>query len=71
MQGNNPTEFSFVPPKGWKEKTEYRLRFFSSELTPIEGKTFVDSITFIDIFSKKKMGYGGLRGSLDASNASL
>ena len=71
MQWNNPTDFSFLPPNGWKEKTDYRLMFFSSELTPIEGKTFVDSITFIDIFSKKKIGYGGLMGSLDASNASF
>ncbi|MEE3302188.1 MAG: hypothetical protein VX177_00350, partial [Candidatus Neomarinimicrobiota bacterium] len=68
---NNPTEFSFVPPDGWKEKTDYRLMLFSSELTPIEGKSFIDSIKFFDIISKKKVGYGGLMGSVEPRNKSF
>jgi hypothetical protein len=68
---NNPTEFSFVPPDGWKEKTDYRLMLFSGELTPIEGKSFIDSIKFLDFISKKKVGYGGLMGSVEPRNKSF
>ena len=36
----NPTSTFFRPFDGWKEKKNYKLLIFSSELTPIEGKSF-------------------------------
>ena len=60
----------FRPSNGWVEKKDYKLLIFSSELTPIEGKTFKDSIVYIDIKSGKKMGYGGLKGIINFDSKS-
>ena len=61
----NPTSTFFRPFDGWEEKKDYKLLIFSSELTPIEGKSFKDSIVYVNINSGKKMGYGGLKGSIN------
>lgn len=61
----NPISFSFIPNNGWQEKTNYRINIFGNKLTPIEGKSFKDSITYVDISSQKKIGYGALMGTLD------
>jgi len=61
----NPTEIAFIPPTGWKEKTKYKLIIFSEGLTPIEGKTLKDSISYVNIKSEKKLGYGGISGSFE------
>ena len=66
----NPTTTVFRPSNGWVEKKDYKLLIFSSELTPIEGKTFKDSIVYIDIKSGKKMGYGGLKGIINFDSKS-
>jgi len=60
----NPTQISFIPSLGWLEKIKYELLIFSDKLIPIEGKTFKDSIINITINSEKKIGYGGVNGSL-------
>ncbi len=61
----NPVTTHFIPPSGWVEKTQYKLKIFSEGLTPIEGKSLKDSITWVTIKSEKKMGYGGLTGQID------
>ena len=61
----NPISFSFIPNNGWQEKTNYRINIFGNKLTPIEGKSFKDSITYVDVSSQKKIGYGALMGTLD------
>ena len=66
----NPTSTFFRPFDGWKEKKNYKLLIFSSELTPIEGKSFKDSIVYVNIKSGKKMGYGGLKGSINFDSKS-
>ncbi len=60
----NPLEIAFLPPGEWKEKTEYKLMVFADALTPIEGKSLKDSISFVRIKSGKKLGYGGLTGTV-------
>ena len=60
----NPLEIAFLPSGGWEEKTEYKLMIFSDNLTPIEGKSLEDSISFVSVKSGKKLGYGGLSGSV-------
>ena len=67
MSQVNPLEFTFIPKKGWKEKTSYRLLISSKHLVPIEGRSFPEPSKTIDIISKKKIGYGVLLGSLDGS----
>ena len=49
----NPISFSFIPNNGWQEKTNYRINIFGKKLTPIEGKSFKDSITYVDVSSQK------------------
>lgn len=67
----NPMEIAFIPPNGWKEKTIYKLIVFSEGLTPIEGKTLKDSIAYVNIKSEKKLGYGGLSGSIEMKDVNL
>ncbi len=61
----NPTEIAFSPPDGWQEKTQYKLMLFADRMTPIEGKSLKDSITHVSIKSGKKLGYGGLSGTVE------
>jgi hypothetical protein len=61
----NPTEIDFLPPMGWQEKTKYQLMVFADKLTPIEGKSIKDSVTYIRFNSEKKLGYGGLSGLIE------
>jgi hypothetical protein len=61
----NPTEIDFLPPMGWQEKTKYQLMAFADKLTPIEGKSLKDSVTYIRFNSEKKLGYGGLSGLIE------
>ena len=61
----NPIEIDFIPPKGWIEKTKYTFIIIADKLTPIEGKSLKDSVTYIRFDSEKKMGYGGLSGLVD------
>ena len=65
MKWVNPLEFTFLPEGGWEEKTNYKLMLISKHLQPIEGKSFPDSIKYIDVISKKKIGYGTLTGSIE------
>ena len=67
MSQINPLEFTFIPKKGWNEKTSYHLLLSSKYLMPIEGRSFPEASKTIDIISKKKIGYGVLFGSLDGS----
>ena len=67
MNQVNPLEFTFIPQKGWKEKTSYRLLLVSKHLLPIEGKSFPEAVKAIDIISKKKIGYGVLTGSFEST----
>jgi len=61
----NPTEIDFLPPDGWKEKTGYQLMIITDKLTPIEGKSLEDSIEFVVMKSGKKLGYGGMNGTVE------
>ncbi len=67
----NPISFSFIPPNGWKEKTDYRINFLGESLIPIEGKSLKDSIAYIDIASQKKIGYGAIMGTLKEFRTSM
>ena len=61
----NPTTLLFKPSDGWAEKKDYELITVSSELIPIEGQSFKDSLLYLNIKSGKKIGYGGLKGSIE------
>ena len=61
----NPTNALFKPSDGWVEKKDYELIIVSSELIPIEGRSFKDSLIYLNIKSGKKIGYGGLKGSIE------
>ena len=61
----NPTNVLFKPSDGWVEKKDYELIIVSSELIPIEGRSFKDSLIYLNIKSGKKIGYGGLKGSIE------
>jgi len=61
----NPTNVLFNPSDGWAEKKDYELIIVSSELIPIEGRSFKDSLIYLNIKSGKKIGYGGLKGSIE------
>ena len=67
IQWINPMEIAFLPPDGWQEKTQYKLMILSNKLIPIEGKMLKDSISVIRINSEKKLGYGGLSGTINKS----
>ncbi len=64
IQWINPMEIAFLPPGGWQEKTQYKLMIFSNKLIPLEGKMLKDSISVVRINSEKKLGYGGLSGTI-------
>ena len=64
IQWVNPMEIAFLPPGGWQEKTQYKLMIFSNKLSPVEGKMLKDSISVVRINSEKKLGYGGLSGTI-------
>ena len=59
MSQVNPLEFTFIPKKGWKEKTSYRLLISSKHLVPIEGRSFPEPSKTIDIISKNGLSLNG------------
>ena len=62
-----PQQISILPESGWKEKNSYLVKILSNQIETIDGKSFLDSLIFIEIDSGKKLGYGSLIGKLDDS----
>ena len=62
-----PQQISIFPESGWKEKNSYLVKILSKQIETIDGKSFLDSLIFIEIDSGKKLGYGSLIGKLDDS----
>ena len=59
-----PMGLEIRPEKGWKPKTEYKLTVRSDLIQPVEGRSFRDSLVTILIHSGKRIGYGGLEGTV-------
>ena len=62
-----PRQINIFPANGWKEKNSYVVKILSNQIETIDGKSFLDSLIFIEIDSGKKLGYGSLVGKLDLS----
>ena len=60
-----PMLADFLPVEGWSEKNKYQIVVHSDKILPIDGRSLIDSLVYINIDSGKKLGYGSLIGKLD------
>ena len=60
-----PMLADFLPVEGWSEKNKYQIVVHSDKILPIDGRSLIDSLVYINIDSGKKLGYGSLIGKLN------
>ncbi len=65
LKWNSPMDLALVPQQSWGANKSYSLPILQSQITAFDSSTFKDSVTTVNIRSRKKIGYGRLLGSVD------
>lgn len=72
LEWKSPVWVEIQPETGWQPKKDYRLTLAAEKINPLAGRSFKDSVVTITIHSGRKIGYGGLEGTIaDSSRESL